>query len=395
MKKIAFYCASALVFFAACKKESVPDTPVEPTATLTSIVSAYSAATPSQKIPLYTIEVVTNTEMPISIANTFQSDFDPSKLKDLEIVYHFSATDSVVKTHPYFMDGTWPLQVFPKGKTTVKLRATAPALFFGTVTTYVQVFDQYNNGLTPNTLCQKTVFGYGDAPVIETLPVSTDPIVDGVERELVIVKFTAPVDKRLAIKGPPAIRTAFIDNGTPSGLYFQDLKVHIEDESGVRNITDSVDIIDSDSLGNFMSTISEVVTAHRKFQIVYKAGYGAIEFTNWMKITISGTPQDFGPSTDPDLFQAEPVEDLSLPPASHVYLNKGTVYGNWIKVYSSATANSGANQYRQNFAWKVVVPGTATVGSYGLSSAGWRNGYKLDMTIQPTILHTRSALRRY
>lgn len=393
MKKIAFYCAFAPVFFAACKKESVPDTPVEPTATLTSIVSAYSAATPSQKIPLYTIEVVTNTEMPISIANTFQSDFDPSKLKDLEIVYHFSATDSVVKTHPYFMDGTWPLQVFPKGKTTVKLRATAPALFFGTVTTYVQVFDQYNNGLTPNTLCQKTVFGYGDALVVETLPVPTDPILDGVERELVIFKFTTPSGKRMATKGAPAVRTTFIDNGISSGLQFGSLKVYLEDEFGTRNITDSVDVVDS--LGNLMFGISEAIAAHKKFQVVYKAGYGAIEFTDWAKITISGTPEGFGPSTDPDLFKAEPIQDLTLPPTTHTHLNKGTAYGNWIKTYSSATANSDANRYRQNFAWKVCEPGVQTIGNYGVSSSGWRNGYKLNMAIQPTILHTRVTLKRY
>lgn len=390
MKKIAFYCASALVFLGSCKKEPAPSTPVQPTVTITSVVSAYSATTPS-KMPLYTVEVVTNMEMPLSIANTFQSDFDPNKLKDLEIVYQFN--DSVVKTHPYFIDGTWPLQVFPKGKTTVKLYATAPALFFGTTTTYVQVVDQYGIGLTENIRCQKTVFGYGDAPVAETLPVPTEPILDGVERELVIFKFTTPPGKRMATKGPPAVRTTFIDNGILSGLQFGSLKVYLEDEFGTRNITDSVDVVDS--LGNPMFGISEADTAHKKFQVVYKAGYGAIEFTDWVKITISGTPQGFGPSTDPDLFRAEPLEDLTLPPASHTHLNKGTAYGNWIKMYSSATANIGANQHRQNFAWKVCEPGVQTIGNYGVSSSGWRNGYKLNMAIQPTILHTKTSLKRY
>ncbi len=390
MKKHFLFLILTGAMIASCKKE--PPTDMEPTITIRATPNTGAAGTPGIGIELYRVEISTNTVLKGAIANRFVGTVDPSMLEHMQIVYRFNGRDSLVQAHPYVQSGVWPIVEFPKGTTTVSVYVDAPRFFIGSIQAYVQVVDEYRVGVTSEYNAGTTVLGYNDPITVKTAPVATDPIVNGTERDIIIIQYGGTPGMQYAIKGPPAIRTVFVDNGADSVLMFTDLRVRIVDQQGQRDITDSVNVIDS--LGVVIDTLRSDRAAHRKLQIVYKAGYGAMTVSSGTQTIISATPQGFGAPTDPDLFQADVVPDVVSVPESHTYLNKGTAFGEWIKLFSGPTANAGANQYRQNFVWKTIRPGEQTVGSYGISSSGWRNGYGIVFNTQPTVIHTKGALSK-
>ena len=394
MKKLSFLVAVTALVCSACKKDHpsgtlTPD-PVSVTFTVDPTLTDYDAVTPGTAIVLNQYTAVATVDTVVNLTDEFGYDFqDLDNLDNMRLVIIYSATDSLVILGGRMGGGTWGNVPLKKGTNTIKTTADAQTQFFGSLQSHMTL--RYRD-VSIHTDAQTVTFGYGESPRIETLPLQNTTIVNGVERDLCIVKVTGLHSKKCAIKGPPAFRHLFVDNGTNGLLKYDSLQLYLETPNGgSQNIIDSV--IGIDSVESVIHGLYESVASHKKFQFVFTNGLAKIDIpkNSWVRFRLTGVPRNFGPSTNADASVIVPVLDEVQPPVGYEHLNKGTS-GLWTKLYSSRTASAGANAYKQNFVWTPLDDANCS-GIYGASSPGWYSSYMLRFNIQETILHSKTALK--
>lgn len=395
MKKITLFVV-VVGFFMSCKKDKDTIPPPPPTPVVAGVLVKDGSApdkkveTPAEvRVGVFKYTGGTSDTI-LQVFLNLGNSVPLSQMSNVKVTIKNNLSDSVVLVSPAaLVEGHWSnLILFKKNQT---------VMIYVDVLFSAQIF---NKSLTPKLALrdangpmpwmeyvsgQTTTFGYTSAPSIKSIPSATTQIVNGERYSLLGLEITASSSNDNAVKQISG-QHVFADNGVNDTLRYDSLRVFRESATGgMVDITDSVTI--SDALGNVIHSLSEV-PSHSKFYVTYTSGRGEIVITRGTseRIFVTGIARGFRSGDGSGTLA---LFDLSPAPNGFMYLNKGTV-GMHAKLYSSAVAAGGANNFVQNFIWSNMT-GPSHSGIYGLSSKDWLNSYGLQIDISSIILNARLA----